>query len=266
MSIQQEVVTMEVLKAKEIERYGLELGTLEKELAKKVVYDISEEVHESSYRADSISLNTINVYDLDIHKGSLLGEDEDDEVSDELLQEYYKLFNTDIEEDNTGIFSDCAIDWHDGKDKCVEFSSVDDNYSFEEKEEEDTEYAELLAEEDTEYNMFIDTLIKFDSSVVPNSLSDYLPLSVSEYISNLNNESISSECLIASLQKSVADVEKLIHNTRYINSLKFYLAKINGNNRVRVKKCETINNYVERLIEDIDKKDVLDLIYVIGDF
>ena len=38
---------MEVLKAKEIERYGTELGTLEKELAKlekKVVYDLSEEV------------------------------------------------------------------------------------------------------------------------------------------------------------------------------------------------------------------------------
>ena len=255
---------MEVLKAKEIERYGLELGALEKELAKKVVYDISEEVYESSYEADGISLNTTNVYDLYSRKGSLL--DEDDEVSDELLQEYYKLFNTDIEEDNNGIFSDCAIDWNDGKDKCVEFQSEDDNYSFEEKVEEDTEYAELLAEEDTEYNMFIDTLLKFDSSVVPNSLSDYLPLSVSEYISNLNNESISSECLIASLQKSVVDVEKLIRNTRYINSLKFYLAKINGNNRVRVKKCETINNYVERLIEDIDKKDVLDLIYVIGDF
>lgn len=260
---------MEVLKAKEIERYSSELGTFEKYLAKlenKVVCGLSDEVYESSCGADSISLNTTNVYDFDSYTASLSEEDEDDDVSDELLQEYYKLFNTDIEEYNNGISSDCAIDWNDGKDKCIEFPSVDDNYSFEEKEEEDTEYAELLAEEDTEYNMFIDTLIKFDSSVVPNSLSDYLPLSVSEYISNLNNESISSECLIASLQKSVADVEKLIHNTRYINSLKFYLAKINGNNRVRVKKCETINNYVERLIEDIDKKDVLDLIYVIGDF
>ena len=258
---------MEVLKAKEIERYGLELGTLEKELAKKVVYDISEEVHESSYGADSISLNTTNVYDFDSYTANLSEEDEDDDdVSDELLQEYYKLFNTNIEEDNNGISSDCAIDWNDGKDKCLEFQSVDDNYSFEEKGEEDTEYAELLAEEDTEYNMFIDTLLKFDSSIVPNSLSDYLPLSVSEYISNLNNESISVECLIASLQKSVADVEKLIRNTRYINSLKFYLAKISANNRVIVKKCETINNYVERLIEDIDKKDVLDIIYVIGDF
>ena len=70
---------MEVLKAKEIERYGLELGTLEKELAKKVVYDISEEVYESFYEADSISLNTTNVYELDSRKGSLLGEDEDDD-------------------------------------------------------------------------------------------------------------------------------------------------------------------------------------------
>lgn len=68
------------------------------------------------------------------------------------------------------------------------------------------------------------------------------------------------------LQKSVNEVEKLFHNIRYINSLKFYLAKIKGTNLVKVKKHKIVDNYVERLIEDIDKKDVLDLIYVIGDF
>lgn len=258
---------MEVLKAKEIERYGTELGTLEKELAKlekKVVYDLSEEVYTSSYGADTINSNTAKVYDFDSKTVSL---SEDEEVSDELLQEYYRLFNTDIEEDSDGISSDCAIDWHDGKDKYVNSQSlVDDDYSFEEKDEEDTEYAELLSEEDIEYNMFIDTLIKFDSSVVPNALSDYLPLSVSEYTRGIDSGNVSKERLMTLLQKSVNEVEKLVHNIRYINSLKFYLAKIKGTNLVKVKKHEIVNNYVERLIEDIDKKDVLDIIYLLGDF
>lgn len=258
---------MEVLKAKEIERYGTELGTLEKELAKlekKVVYDLSEEVYTSSYGEDTVNSNTAKVYDFDSKTVSL---SEEDEVSDELLQEYYRLFNTEIEEDSDGISSDCAIDWHDGKDKYVNSQSlVDDDYSFEEKDEEDTEYAELLSEEDIEYNMFIDTLIKFDSSVVPNALSDYLPLSVSEYTRGIDSGNVSKERLMTLLQKSVNEVEKLVRNIRYINSLKFYLAKIKGTNLVKVKKHEIVNNYVGRLIEDIDKKDVLDIIYLLGDF
>lgn len=259
---------MEVLKAKELERYGTELGTLEKELAKlekKVVYDLSEEVYTSSYGEDTVNSSTAKVYDFDSKTVSL--SEEDEEVSDELLQEYYRLFNTEIWEDSDGVSSDCAIDWHDCKDKYVNSQSlVDDDYSFEEKDEEDTEYAELLSEEDIEYNMFIDTLIKFDSSVVPNALSDYLPLSVSEYTRGIDSGNVSKERLMTLLQKSVNEVEKLVHNIRYINSLKFYLAKIKGTNLVKVKKHEVVNNYVERLIEDIDKKDVLDLIYLLGDF